>query len=89
MIMIYSVDSDGRLFTDPKQHFYIDADLLRERAAIRKEQAILDRIAAILGWPDFDSLDTYGRCSGIAPDTLMDWIRTGTVASNLGRRPDA
>ena len=83
MIMIYSADADGRLFTDPKQRAYIDAELLRKKATATRIAAVLDRIARALGFPCFDSLDTFARCRGVTHDLLMSWILSGTVAENL------
>lgn len=83
MIMIYSTDSNGRLFTDPKQHFYVDADLLREKAVALRTVAVLNQIAARLGYPSFDALDTFARCRGVTHDSLMRWILSGTVAENV------
>ena len=85
MIIIHSVDSNGRLFTDKKQHFYIDADLLRERAAGIRERFLLDKIASVLGWSSFDELDTFARCNGATRDVLMYWIISGTVPAFLRR----
>lgn len=85
MIIIHSVDSNGRLFTDKKQHFYIDADLLRERAAGIRERFLLDKIAVVLGWTSFDELDTFSRCNGATRDVLMYWILSGTVPPFLRR----
>jgi len=45
MITIYSVDAEGRLFTDPKQHFYVDAEVLRKKATLLRTYAVLDQIA--------------------------------------------
>lgn len=80
MIMIYSADAAGRLYTDPKQRAYIDADLLQEKATFTRTAAVLDRIAAVLGYPSFDALRTYTRCTGVTEDTLMSWILSGNTA---------
>lgn len=83
MITIYSADSAGRLFTDPKKHFFIDADLLRERATILRTRAVLNRIAQILGYDSYESLSTSAVCRGITADVLMKWILSGTIADNM------
>lgn len=85
MITIYSVDSTGRLFTDPKQHFYIDASLLREKAAAVKTVAVLDAIARVFGYRSFASLDAFTRCRGITQDVLLDLIISGKLADVLRR----
>ena len=63
MIKIYSTDAEGRLFTDSKQHFYIDAELLREKARITRTEYLLNQIANRLGYRSFEELDTFLRCS--------------------------
>ena len=83
MITIYSTDSEGRLFTDPKQHYYIDSRLLQEKAYYTRKQYLLDQIAKCLGYKDFDGLDTYLRCSGVSPNTIDAWISSGTITENL------
>ena len=80
MITIYSVDTEGRLFTDPKQHYYIDAALLQERATAKKIQSTLDQIAARFGYKSGEELTTYLTCSGYIVDDL---IRSGNLASVL------
>ena len=80
MITIYSVDTEGRLFTDPKQHFYIDAALLQEKATAKKIQFTLDQIAALFGYKSGEDLTTYLTCSGYIVDDL---IRSGSLASVL------
>lgn len=87
MITIYST-SAGKLFTDPKCRAYIDADLLKEKAVAVRIGVTLDRIARILGYPDFDSLRTFTRCNGVTEETLMSWILTGKIADNLHYLPD-
>ena len=71
MITIYSVDTEGRLFTDPKQHFYIDAALLQEKATAKKIQVTMDRIAARFGYKSGDDLTAYLTCSGYDVDGLI------------------
>ena len=83
MITIYSADAAGRLFTDPKQHFYVDADLLREKAVALRSAVILDQIARCLGFPTFDALRTSAVTRGITEPTLMRWILFGTIAENM------
>lgn len=83
MITIYSVDSEGRLFTDEKQHFYIDSKLLREKAAAVRTEYLLNRIAKAVGYKDFSSLDAYLRCSGITASTLESWILSGKLIENI------
>lgn len=82
MITIYSVDTEGRLFTDPKQHFFVDAALLQEKATALKIQATLDRIAALIGFKSGDELTTYLACSGYVVDEL---ILSGNLATVLTR----
>ena len=83
MITIYSADSEGRLFTDPKQHFYLDAALLQEKAYYLRRQYLLDQIAQCLGYDSFDALDTYLRCSGVTAGVRDAWIASGNLAENL------
>ena len=80
MITIYSVDTDGRLFTDPKQHFFIDAELLQEKATSKKIQSTLDQIAARVGFKNGDELTTYLACSGYV---VNDLILSGNLVSAL------
>ena len=80
MITIYSVDTEGRLFTDPKQHFYIDAALLQEKATAKKIESTLDQIAAWVGFKSGDQLTTYLACSGYNVDAL---ICSGNLATAL------
>ena len=82
MITIYSVDSEDRLFTDPKQHFYIDAALLQEKAYYTRKQYLLDQIAQRLGYKDFNDLDTYLRCSGVTAETRDAWIASGDLTKH-------
>ena len=82
MITIYSVDTEGRLFTDPKQHFYIDAALLQEKATAKKIQSTLDQIGALFGYKSGDELTTYLACSGF---NVEDLILSGNLASVLTR----
>ena len=82
MITIYST-SEGKLFTDRKEHFYIDAELLKEKAIAVKTAAILNRIAQTLGFQSMDSLRTYTRCKGVTEELLMDWILSGKIADAL------
>lgn len=83
MIMIYSTDPDGRLFTDPKQHFYIDSELLQEKAYYLRRNYLLDQIAGCLGYKGFDDLNTHLRCSGVTQETLDAWIASGDLAKHL------
>lgn len=86
MIMIYSADAaTGRLYTDPKQRAYIDAELLQEKATLTRTAAVLDRISVLLGFLSFEALDTYARCNGITKDVLMSWILSGEIAAVLHR----
>lgn len=85
MIIIYSADAAGRLFTDRKQRAYIDAELLREKATSARTAATLDRIAARLCFSSFDALANLARCHGVTADTLESWIISGTAADNLKR----
>jgi hypothetical protein len=80
MITIYSVDTEGRLFTDPKQHFFIDAALLQEKATAKKIQFTLDQIAARVGFKSGDELTSYLACSGYV---VNDLILSGNLASAL------
>ena len=84
MITIYSTTA-GKLFTDPKQRAYIDAELLQEKAIAVRTAAVLDRIAAILGYQSFDALDTYARCNGVTRDVLIRWILSGEISAALNR----
>lgn len=83
MITIYSTDTEGRLYTDPKQHFFIDAPLLRERAVILRTRAILNQIAQLLGYDTYSSLCSSAVCHGVTEPVLMDWILSGTIADNM------
>lgn len=85
MITIYSADAEGRLYTDPKQHYYIDADLLREKARLVRTEYLLNQIAKRLDYKSFDSLDTFLRCSGVTAETRDSWILSGTLAQNASR----
>lgn len=80
MITIYSVDTDGRLFTDPKHHFFIDAALLQEKATATKIQYALDQIAIRFGYKSGDELTTSLACFGYDVDDL---IRSGNLVSVL------
>jgi hypothetical protein len=82
MITIYSVDTEGRLFTDPKQHFFIDAALLQEKATAKKIQAVMDQIASRFGYKSGDELTTFLACSGYNVDDL---IRSGNLVPVLTR----
>lgn len=84
MITIYSADS-GRLYTDPKKRAYIDSDLLKEKAVILRTEAVLNRIAILLGFRSFDSLRSHTRCCGVTEDVLMNWILSGEIADRLNR----
>ena len=80
MITIYSVDTEGRLFTDPKQHFYIDAALLQEKATAKKIESTLDQIAARVGFKSGNELTSYLSCSGFI---VNDLILSGNLVSVL------
>ncbi len=80
MITIYSVDTEGRLFTDPKQRFFIDAQLLQEKATAKKIQTTLNKIAARFGYKSGDELTTYLACTGYNVDDL---IRSGNLVTVL------
>lgn len=82
MITIYSVDTEGRLFTDPKQHYFIDAALLQEKATALKIQATLDKIASHFGYKSGNDLTNYLTCSGHNVDEL---ILSGNLATVLTR----
>ena len=82
MITIYSVDTDGRLFTDTKQHFFIDAALLQEKATAKKIHTTLDQIAIRFGYKSGNELTTYLACSGYIVDDL---ILSGNLANVLTR----
>lgn len=82
MITIYSVDTEGRLFTDPKQHYFIDAALLQEKATALKIQATLDKIASNFGYKSGNDLTNYLTCSGHNVDEL---ILSGNLATVLTR----
>ena len=83
MITIYSADNAGRLFTDKKGHFYIDGELLREKATASRIAYTLDRIANILGYKSFSDLETFTRCAGVTRSVLLTWIESGTIADKL------
>lgn len=85
MITIYSADTSGRLYTDRKQRAYIDAALLREKACAIKTAAVLDKIARVLGFDSFETLDTFTRCSGMTREVLLDLIVSGKIADALPR----
>ena len=78
MITIYSVDTEGRLFTDPKQHFFIDAALLQEKATAKKIQTTLDQIASRVGFKSGSELTGYLSCSGFI---VEDLILSGNLAN--------
>lgn len=84
MITIYST-ADGKLFTDPKERAYIDAELLFEKKIAVKREAILNEIAQTLGYTSIDALRTFTRCHGVTESTLIDWILTDAIADNLKR----
>lgn len=84
MIMIYSVDpATGALYTDRKQHFYIDAGILQEKAKATRAKYLKDRIAQAVGYPTFDALDCFLRSIGVGPDARDAWILNGTLAEHL------
>ena len=83
MTTIYSIDSEGRLFTDREQHFFLDSQLIRERSYYIRRQYLLDQIAKLIGYDDFDGLDTYLRCSGVTSDVLDSWIASESLTKNL------
>ena len=86
MIKIYSADPEtGALYTDAKQHFYIDGEMLRERKLAVRTNYLLDKVAQAIGYRDFSALDTYLRCSGITADVRDAWILSGTLVENLVR----
>ena len=80
MITIYSVDTEGRLFIDPKQHFFVDAGLLQEKAVATKIQYMLDQIAIRIGYKNGDELTTSLTCFGYDVDDL---IRSGNLVPVL------
>jgi len=82
MITIYSVDTEGRLFTDPKQHYFIDAALLQGKATTKKIEVMLDQIAARVGFKSGDELTTYLACSGYI---VNDLIISGNLVNVLTR----
>ena len=82
MIRIYST-ADGKLFTDPKQHFYIDADLLREKAYLIKRRYLLDQIAQCVGYRNYSDLDTFLVSRGITFRVRKEMIASGRVAELL------
>lgn len=85
MIMIYSVDpATGALYTDKKQHFYIDAGILQEKAKATRAKYLKDRIAQAVGYPTFDAMDCYLRSIGVDPDVRDAWILDGTFAERIG-----
>lgn len=71
MITIYSVDTEGRLFTDPKQHFFIDEALLKEKATAKRIETVLNKIASRFGYKNGEQLTTYLTCSGYNVDDLI------------------
>jgi len=84
MIWIYSAEPDtGKLFTDPHQHYYIDAEILREHATRSREKYLLNRIAIEVGYNNYGELDTNARCNGVTPDILRWWIITGKLKNWL------
>ena len=82
MITIYSTDGD-RLYTDPKQRFYIDAELLREKARLTRTEYLLNQIAQRLGYKSFSELDTFLSCSGVTADVLESWILSGNIVQSF------
>ncbi len=83
MIVIYSTDTSGNLYTDPKQRAYITPGMLQEKALAVKISATLDNIARAIGYNSFDSLRTYTRCRGVTEDTLQSWILSGNIIKYL------
>lgn len=83
MITIYSADNAGRLFTDEKKHFFVDGELLREKATACRIAYTLDRIAILLGYKSFSDLETHTRCAGVTRSVLLAWIYSGTIADKL------
>ena len=79
MIRIYSVDSNGKLFTDEKQHFYIDSELLHEKSVVLRTWYTLNQIAIRLGWQSYNELSTFARCTGITESVLINWIISGNT----------
>ena len=82
MITIYSTDAEGRLFTDPQQRFFIDAELLQEKKTALRIQALLDQIAVRVGYKSGDELTTSLTCFGYEVDKL---IRSGNLAQVLAK----
>lgn len=82
MITIYSTDG-VKLFTDPKEHYYVDADLLTERAYYTRRNALLNQLAEVLGFRSYDDLVTFTRARGVTHETLTHWIRSGSIADNI------
>ena len=83
MIIIYSTDTSGNLYTDPKQRAYITPEMLQEKALAVKISATLDNIARAIGYNSFDSLRTFTRCCGVTEDTLQSWIMSGNIIKYL------
>ena len=83
MITIYSADNAGRLFTDEKKHFYIDGELLREKAISSRIACTIDRLSVLLGYKSFSDLETFARCAGVTRSVLLAWIESGTIADKL------
>lgn len=84
MINIYSADPEnGILYTDEKQHYYIDGELLREKAMEIRTKYLLDEIAKAAGFAGYPEMDTFLRCSGITRETFDSWVASGTMAKNL------
>ena len=79
MIRIYFADAAGRLFTDEKRHFYVDAETLKEHATKCRIRAAQARLAARLGFSCWDSLTTSCACSGVSSETLYEWIASGNL----------
>jgi hypothetical protein len=84
MIRIFSADPEtGKLFTDEKKHFFIDSELLKEKALSLRTRHMLDKIAKSAGWTGADDMLSYLRCSGVTSETFDYWLLSGTLAENL------
>lgn len=83
MIMIYSADENGNLYTDPKQRAYIDAEILRDRAVYTRTNYVLNRIAQIVGFRSYSEMETSLRCSGVTKEVLDYWVLSGTLVEKL------
>jgi hypothetical protein len=73
MIMIYST-KDGRLYTDEKQHFYLDEELLREKALATRTEYLLNQIARTIGFKDYSEMVVSFLAQGVTEEVLKGWI---------------